>query len=173
MYFILFGGLDRLPFIAPLTGHNVASPSPSPSWHDHDGNINIDTSRLARTDPIVAIWQSRDAVFDNWQVYTDNFILIFYNDYTYELYDRNNSSYKKGTWAKPTAQDNFYRYTLNEGTLMPYPEKLVGYPSQGSFQITFMEEGTPPHLRLSYINYQLVDYYPLQPGTIAKINERA
>jgi hypothetical protein len=143
--------------------------NPIPEGYDRNGQIKIDTDKLTRTDPIVAIWQSHDAVFDNWPVITDNFLLVFYNDNTYAFYDRANSSFKKGTWTKKADvyTDN---YTLSEGTLMSHSEMANGKPASGSFQLTLYEEGAPPHARISYIDYELVDYYPLQPDTIANLN---
>jgi hypothetical protein len=143
---------------------------PAPDGYDRNGHIKVGTDKLIRTDPVVAVWQSYGAVFDSWPYgHTENFLLIFYNDNTYAFYDRANSSYKRGTWVK-NAGVYSDEYTLNEGTLMPHSEKVSGKAAQGSFQLTLYEEGTPPNTRISYIDYKLVDYYPLKPDTIAKLN---
>jgi Tfp pilus assembly protein PilX len=119
--------------------------------HEHD--------RLIRTDPIVGLWQSHDASFENSAELFDDLNLTIYNDHTYVIYNRVNGTSTHGTWEKT---GNFYTtdiYTVHEeGKTFP-PTTISHGLNSGHIQYTYMYRDSPPNAILTFINYDLVDYY--------------
>ncbi len=173
--FVPIGGIGGIPQTIPSS--TPATPSLSPqaidaaAWHPYSGNIDIDANKLMRKEPIVAIYKTDTVLIDSIPSNAyDGLILVVYDDHTYMLFNRDNSTYKKGTWSGDP--DNSGLYTLSSGTITNSPEKVRAMFPQFRLEIDLKSEGTPPHMDISYINFKVVDYYPLQPDTISKLNNK-
>lgn len=119
--------------------------------HAHD--------RLIRTDPIVGLWQSHDASFQNMAGLFDHYNLTIYNDHTYVIYDRINHTSIDGTWVKTGNYDTTDLYTVFESG-KTFPATTISHGHNGGYlQYTYMYRDSPPDSILEFINYELVDYY--------------